>query len=167
MLNRLEKIFLRIESTICVVAFLSMICVVLWSVLCRRVLHIQFLYGEELTRYLTVWAIFFGTAMAVKEKAHVGVEAAVNLLAPQGQRNLRVITEILTCALFIITFVLSVTMMHHYFISGQTTTLTKIPMWIIYLCVPLGMLFSVFHSIRLIFEAIRDRNKPSEEEAKA
>ncbi|WNX84529.1 TRAP transporter small permease subunit [Agathobaculum sp. NTUH-O15-33] len=68
MLDRLDNIFVKIERTICVITFLAMVAVVLWSVLCRRVLMIPFLAGEELTRYLAIYSIFFGTSVAVKEK---------------------------------------------------------------------------------------------------
>ena len=145
MLNRLDRIFIKIESTICVISFLAMVAVVVWSVLCRYFLEIKFIYAEELTRNLTVYAIFFGTSLAVKEKAHVGVEAFVNLLPESGRKNLQIVTDILTC---------------------QTTTLTKIPMTIAYFCVPAGMFLSVLHSLNQIVQEIKARkNNPGSEEA--
>ena len=43
MLERLDKIFIKIESTICVISFLAMVAVVVWSVICRYFLRIKFM----------------------------------------------------------------------------------------------------------------------------
>ena len=166
MLNRLDRIFIKIESTICVISFLAMVAVVVWSVLCRYFLEIKFIYAEELTRNLTVYAIFFGTSLAVKEKAHVGVEAFVNLLPESGRKNLQIVTDILTCIVYLVMLVLSISVMMNYSRTGQTTTLTKIPMTIAYFCVPAGMFLSVLHSLNQIVQEIKARkNNPGSEEA--
>lgn len=165
MLERLDKIFIKIESTICVISFLAMVAVVVWSVICRYFLRIKFIYAEELTRYLTIYAIFFGTSLAVKERAHVGVEAFVNLLSQKKRDKLCVVTDILTCLVYAVMLVLSIGIMQHYASSGQTTTLTKIPMWAVYFCVPAGMFLSVLHSLTQIIQKITKQQKMGEKEA--
>ena len=57
MLKKIDDAVNKFEGTVSVVLFLIMVLVVCWSVICRRVLKITFLQGEELARYLMIYEI--------------------------------------------------------------------------------------------------------------
>ncbi|WNX84530.1 TRAP transporter small permease [Agathobaculum sp. NTUH-O15-33] len=93
--------------------------------------------------------------MPLKKKAHVGVEVFINLLPPRALKAARLLGDALTCVLFAIMLALSVKMLLQYGQTRQLTTITKLPMTLIYCCVPAGMFLSVLHGLTGLVQTIR------------
>ena len=146
MLKRIEDSLNKIEETVSVVLFLTIIAVVVWSVLCRYALKIPFLSGEELARYLMIYCVYMGTSIGVTRKAHIGVEFFVQILPDKAKKNVQNIAEFLSMCLFAILFILSLIMTKQFIETGQIATVTKVPMYLIYSCIPVSMLLSTFHA---------------------
>lgn len=159
MLRRIEKIIDQIEGALSVILFLVMVLVVCWSVLCRYVLKIPFLQGEELARFLMIYIVYIGTSIGVKRGSHIGVEVFVDLLPEKIKTNVKICTEIICAVMFMIVFVLSIQMMVHLIQTNQMTTTTHIPTYYIFVCIPVSLCFGTVHYFIRIAERIQDKNK--------
>lgn len=156
MLKKIENHVVKVEETISVVLFLSIVCVVVWSVLCRYVFKISFLSGEELARYLMIYCVFFGTSIGVKRKAHIGVEFVVQALHGKARRAIILLGDLLSFVLFLILLALSIIMMQQFLQNGQITTVTKVPMYLIFSCLPISMLLCSFHSFCRLVDEVKN-----------
>lgn len=155
MLRRIDSIIEKIEQTVSVVLFLTLVAVVCWGVICRYILRIPFISAEELARYLMIYCVYLGTSIGVRLKTHIGVEVFVQALPEKPKKIVNNIAQYLSMIMFLILFVLSIMMMQQFIQTGQITTITKVPMYIIYSCIPLSMILSVFHSFCNIYFDIR------------
>lgn len=155
MLKRIDYIIEKIEDVLSTVLFLSMVGIVCWGVICRYVLKIPFLQGEELARYLMIYVVYIGTSIAVKSKSHIGVEVFVDMLPDQIKKYVKIATEILCALIFMLLFGLSLQMLKHLVETMQMTTTTHIPTYVIFLCVPLGLFMSILRYICEIAEMVR------------
>ena len=162
MLKKLDYVIEKIEDILSTVLFLSMVGIVCWSVLCRYVLRIPFLQGEELARYLMIYVVYIGTSIAVKSKSHIGVEVFVDMLPQHIKKYVKVATEILCALIFLLLFVLSLQMLNHLVATMQMTTTTHIPTYVIFLCVPTGLFLSILRYICEIAEMIKGLNGKEE-----
>lgn len=151
-LKKIDNAVNKFEGAVSVTLFLIMVLVVCWSVICRRVLKITFLQGEELARYLMIYVVFIGTSVGVKNKSHIGVEVFVDLLPEKAKRYTKIFTEILCMLIFIVLFVLSIQMMQHLIETMQMTTTTQVPMFCIFVCVPVSMFLGILHYVVEIAE---------------
>jgi TRAP-type transport system small permease protein len=71
-----------------VIAFFLAVMVVLvfGNVVLRYVFNSGIAFSEELSRWLMVWLTFLGAVVALRERAHLGVDTLVLLLPPWGKR---------------------------------------------------------------------------------
>lgn len=143
--NRLLKVLL-------VTGFLFMSFLVFIQIIYRYVLLKPIPWSEELARYLFEWCTFLGSSIAVKEKAHVGVEMFVNLL-PKTLRKVAAIVSYLGSIIFV------GLMTYFGFIlvsrtTGQVSAAMRMPMALAYLSIPLGSGFMLLNFLYLLLDEI-------------
>lgn len=165
MLKKIDDTISSLEGIVSVILFLAMVLVVCWSVICRRILKITFLQGEELARYLMIYVVYLGTSIGVKNKSHIGVEVFVDMLPEKVKGWVKIVTETLCMLIFVILLVLSLQMMQHLIATNQMTTTTKIPTYFVFACVPLAMVLGIVHYIVKIVGMIQDKVAKKGEEA--
>ena len=70
-LKKCDKAITAFENWLATIMFVAMVIVVIAIVMCRYVLNIQFVMGEEIARYLMIWCGYAVAAMAFRNHAHV------------------------------------------------------------------------------------------------
>jgi TRAP-type C4-dicarboxylate transport system permease small subunit len=112
-------------------------------------LSIRLTWAQELCIYLFVWMAKFGAAYGVRTGIHVGVDILVNQLAPEWRK--RLILFGLACGVVFTAFVgwLGARLVVHLFHSGQVSAVLEAPMWIVYLCLPLGSFLMCFRFLQV------------------
>lgn len=148
-LLRLQAVLIRIEEYIAAWLLIAMTTVVFWGILERFVIQSGFGFTDELSRYISIWAVFFGGCLGVVKNAHIGVEVFVKPLPQRFQRPLAVLANTL-CMLF-----MGLAAWHgwEYFIRLGKTTQTSpamgIPMALVFLAVPIGCALMCVHYLVL------------------
>jgi len=82
----------RIEETL-IAALLGLMTVVTFAnVVARYLFNSNILWALELTVFMFGWLVLLGSSYAVKKRAHLGVDAVLNLLAPPARRVLALVS---------------------------------------------------------------------------
>lgn len=122
-------------------------------------------WAQELCIYMFVWMAKFGAAYGVRTGIHVGVDVALNALAPASRK--RVILFGLFCgALF--TFIvgsLGARFVYHMAMTDQVSPDLEMPMWLIYLAVPLGSYLMCFRFLQVARAFARTGQLPHHDES--
>ncbi|MBF0295567.1 MAG: TRAP transporter small permease [Magnetococcales bacterium] len=117
-------------------------------------------WAQELCIYLFIWMAKFGAAYGVRTGIHVGVDVVILKLS-EGLRN-RVILFGLGCgALF--TAVIGSLGAHFVWAiahTDQTSPDLEIPVWLVYLCIPLGSFLMCFRFLQVGWRFIHTRQLP-------
>ena len=99
---------------------------------------------QELCIYMFIWMAKFGAAYGVRTGIHVGVDVLVDRLTGKRQRGL-ILLGLAGGALFTgVIAVLGYRLVSHIAELGQTSSVLEVPMWIVYLAVPLGSALMCF-----------------------
>lgn len=100
--------------------------------------HLDSSWAQELCIFLFVWMAKFGAAYGVRTGIHVGVDLLVRKLSPPYQR--RIILLGLGCGIIFTAVIgsLGAYMVWKIGHTQQTSADLEMPMWIVYLCIPLG-----------------------------
>jgi len=109
-----------------------------WPTMQDALLRINMSWSQELCIYMFVWMAKFGAAYGVRTGIHVGVDVIVRKLDGSPQRAL-VLFGLLAGALF--TGVVAALGGHFVWEMAHTDQVSadlEVPMWLVYLCVPLG-----------------------------
>jgi C4-dicarboxylate transporter DctM subunit len=122
-------------------------------------------WAQELCIFMFVWMAKFGAAYGVRTGIHVGVDVAVNQLSAPSKYY--VILFGLLCGAFF-TFVIGsfgTRFVWHMFENGQTSSDLEVPMWIVYLAVPLGSYLMCFRFVQVALIFARSGELPHTSEA--
>lgn len=108
-------------------------------------------WAQEACIYLFVWMAKFGAAYGVRMGIHVGVDLLVEKLDGNARRfvtSLAMFGGILFTA--IITWIGS-DFVYHVWKGGQISADLEIPMWIVYLAVPIGSALMCFRFVQALY----------------
>ncbi|SEF41857.1 TRAP transporter small permease [Jhaorihella thermophila] len=81
----------RIEETLIAVILGAMTVITFANVIARKAFNSNILWALELTVFLFAWLVLLGASYLVKKKAHLGVDAIINMLRPGPRRALALI----------------------------------------------------------------------------
>lgn len=117
-------------------------------------------WAQELTIYLFVWMAKFGAAYGVRSGIHVGVDVLVNHLSEKN-RKLFVLISLGAGALFTgIIGTLGANFVYGMAQTDQTSADMEIPMWWVYLAIPLGSYLMSFRFLQVAWKFIRTGELP-------
>lgn len=108
--------------------------------------------------------MFMGIAIGVHYKKHLGVEFVVGLYPAKVKKAAYFISDVLTLVLFIILAI------YGFRYAGKSmkmfSPIMGIPYGIVYLCVPIGAIFSTFYCFARIIEDYFVKPEDKEDSAK-
>ncbi len=112
-------------------------------------------WAQELCIYMFVWMAKFGAAYGVRTGIHVGVDVAINQMSTPW-RNKFIVFGLLAGALF--TGIIGT--LGAGFVYGLSATDThspdmEVPMWIVYLAVPLGSYLMCFRFLQVAWTFVK------------
>jgi C4-dicarboxylate transporter DctQ subunit len=117
-------------------------------------------WAQELTIYMFVWMAKFGAAYGVRTGIHVGVDVLVNQLKP-ARRNQFIIFGLLAGAVFTgVVGTLGASFVWEIGHTDQTSADLEIPMWWVYLAIPLGSYLMSFRFLQVTWTFIKTGQLP-------
>jgi C4-dicarboxylate transporter, DctQ subunit len=122
--------------------------------------RIDLSWAQELCIFMVVWMAKFGAAYGVRTGIHVGVDVLVNLLRPDWRR-LMVLFSMFCGALFTgAVGTLGVNLVAKIYSTDQMSADMEVPMWIVYLAVPLGSYLMCFRFLQVAWIYFRTGEIP-------
>ncbi len=165
-LNRiLQKISYGIFKAFFVFAsttFAALLIMLLANVFSRNFLTGSITEVEEFSKFVFTWMMFMGISIGVYHKKHLGVEFVVEKYPPKMRRAFALISDILTMALFLVLTV------YGFKYSASTmkmfSPILHIPYGMVYLCIPLCGIFSLFFCVvRIVDDCCQASEKGGDE----
>src|SRR5690606_23242426 len=83
-------------------SLIVMTIIMILQVFSRFILNIPLPWSEEATRYLGIYAVFFGAALALRHNELISVEAIPDLLPKLAQKVLKIIVLLISIVFFVI-----------------------------------------------------------------
>jgi len=128
--------------------------------------EISFTWAQELCIYLFVWMAKFGAAYGVRTGIHVGVDVLINRLDTPGRRKV-VLFGLLSGALFTaIVGTLGAAFVWQIGHTEQTSADLELPMWLVYLAVPLGSYLMCFRFLQVAWRFAHSGELPHHDESR-
>jgi C4-dicarboxylate transporter, DctQ subunit len=120
----------------------------------------NFTWAQELTIYMFVWMAKFGAAYGVRTGIHVGVDVALNQLNPASRH--RVVLFGLLCGAFFTALVGTFGARFVWLMANteQVSPDMELPMWLVYLAVPVGSYLMCFRFLQVAWGFARTGELP-------
>ncbi len=122
-------------------------------------------WAQEITIYMFVWMAKFGAAYGVRTGIHVGVDVLINRMNKPWHYRF-VIIGLLAGALFTgIVGTLGATFVYELSHTSSVSEVLEIPMWMVYLAVPLGSYLMCFRFLQVTWNFIKTGELPKHDHA--
>lgn len=129
----------------------TILCII--QVVMRYIFNESLTWSEELSRYAFVWFVYTSAAYAVKYQRHVKFSFLVDILkkiSPIYSQILKIIALLLWISFLIFLAYFSVILVINQFNSGQLSPANQIPMYLVYIGLPLGSFLMTFRVVQHI-----------------
>lgn len=151
----------KIEKFIASTCTIAMIVIMFMNVVLRVVFNFAFNWGDEIVRYLCLFATFFAISATFTKGDHISINVIVENMLPSLRPKLRFLADLasLLFSLSMVCFglILATKLMK----SGQASPALGIPMYLLYMVVPVGMFLS---SIQMLIRLFYSRSYQDEQE---
>lgn len=133
----------------------------MWMILesiSRTVFSKSFSISEELVVFTLIWAIFLTIGQSGKEGNHIFVDLFTRKFSPKWKRISVIFNA--TIGLIYAGFIVyvGINYIDHLASTGITSySSMRLPMWFVFLCIPIGMLFLAWYYFTVIVEEIRSK----------
>ena len=161
-MTRLLKPLDWLEDAICVLTLGSVSLLIFGQVISRYFFEYTPLWSEELARYLIVWSIFIGVSVGVRENKHIGVDALIRFLPQTLKVACECLLNLIGIAVVAVLIWTSIQFIQRTIEFEQLTPAMRIPMYIPYLAMPVGLSLSAIRFLQNIFRLFVKHEEPEE-----
>lgn len=161
-LNRALDIF---ERTLISIGLALATGILFANVIARYLLDTGITWALEAVQYLFAWVVLIGAAHGVKAGVHLGINILVERFSAKTQRLIAYVSLGLSLLFVVWVFILSIIYTMSIYRWGDLTLDLRIPQWIPYLAIPVGLGLMTLHFIVVgieIFQGKRLRIAASE-----
>lgn len=123
---------------------------IFWQVFSRFVIGSSLAWSEELARFLMIWVVLLGTALALKKGENIVIDIKSGLVNKKIQKVTNLIGYILSIVFFIVLVIYGWELAQAT--SSQTAPGLRISMFWAYLSIPVGGIILILNTISLFIE---------------
>jgi C4-dicarboxylate transporter DctQ subunit len=124
------------------------------NVIMRYIFNNSIYWAEELVRYLMVWVIFVGAGQVAKHEGHITVDILYRSVPARAKLFLDYLVNVIAIIFCFILAYYGYLQMMRVYSSQQISPALELPMWLVYLSIPLGSLLMVIRYISQFFVRI-------------
>lgn len=127
------------------------------SVIMRYVFNHVIFWSEEAIIYLVIFSTFVGAVVTLRHDEHVNVDIIGFLLGERGRRYLHLIGAALVSVYCGVIGFYAWILVTEPAIRNTITPALKLPLWIVYLGIPIGLTLMFVRSVEILYRTVRGR----------
>lgn len=139
----------QVLAALCVCAFVAMFVLGIATVVFRFLLESSLAFPDELIRYLFIWAVFLGSAVAYRRNMHAAIGLVVARLAPQTKRFALLSATVLSAGFFVLVGHAGILLTIRA--APQISPALEVSMAWVMAAVPVGMGLLALYAIELFY----------------
>ncbi|NLS45535.1 MAG: TRAP transporter small permease [Firmicutes bacterium] len=155
-LKPLDTLIYKIEKASVTIGLLALTVIVFANVVTRYIFKWSWVGSEEIPKFIVVWITFIGTSICVRKGIHITMSAFFNRLSYNKKRIACIIICILSAVFCLGMSYLGWKFTQMVLIRREVSPALRIPFWIMYLPLPLGLFFSGINYIRAAIKSLKE-----------
>ncbi|MBB4823515.1 TRAP-type C4-dicarboxylate transport system permease small subunit [Sporosarcina luteola] len=159
----MEKVISRLEEWIVVIVLSIMSTIAFVNILSRGLASYSLSFTEEITVNLFVMLTFVGTAIGVREQAHLGFTLLYDMANVAFKRVITVLVGLMMLLLFGVLLYYGFQMVKFQMDMGQKTPSLGWPQWWFSLAMPLGAVLCIYRTIQVTVKELRGQDEKGEQ----
>lgn len=150
-MKSIKKFWSHFEEISAGTFFFAGISLIFYGVIMRYVFNEPKAWVEEVVRYVIIWGVFLGFAIALRYNQHIQVDILYDKLSVRWKRVVDYFSTSISIVFCLVYTYYGIILVVNRFSSGMVSLDVGIPMWIVYLILPIsGFLFLIRFIERLV-----------------
>ena len=159
-MKKLSNVIESVEKITSILLIAGITSILFFSVIFRYILNDPIYWASEASIFMMAWLTFLGGSLGLKYRSQASITFLVDRLSESKKRLMNITTHI------IILISLAVLLYFSYdwilSLSNQKSSSMRVPMWIPYLSVPVGLTFAFIHLLDHLVDFIKDKKHGGE-----
>ena len=147
MLKKLDKALCFLEDAVLVIGILSGAILLFINVVLKQ-FGGSIVWAEEYAKFAIIWITFAGCGAAVRCNAHMKISALYDVCPEQVKKVLDTLVNLIAIAFSVFLVIYGAQITETVRVTKQMTPSMGIPMWWIYISVPIGGVLMVIRFIQ-------------------
>ncbi len=127
---------------------LAMVVLVSMQVMLRYIFGTGVFWAEEFVRYAYIWLIFFGSVIAIRQNAHIGLDLVTEKLPLKPRRVIYCLGDVLIMFFLLIQTIYGLDIIIKT--KGMLSSTLRMPMSWVYYVFPLSGILMLIEMLRLL-----------------
>ncbi len=159
MLKILNKGLGWFENSVIVVGLLSVTFVLFTNVVLRIIFKEGLVWAEEFSRMAIIWIVLGGSSAAVREDVHMRITAITDFYKNEKFKYvINFIVILISIAFSVFLFYAGSRLVESMIQNNQVTPALEMPLWWIYISIPIGGLMMTIRYIQSLIRLIKKEN---------
>lgn len=151
-LDNATEILFKISALLMLVIILAM-----WYQVFARISHISTKGIVELAGFILVWLCFLSIAYGLRKGRHIRVDIIYNRMPKKIQTLFLIIGNLICVAFSLLLTWEGLKLIRMFYEIGEVSLILHVPMYMVYIALPIGMILFAVEAIREIILTIEKR----------
>lgn len=156
-MSRFDRILARIENFLAAAALGTAAGVAIVGVILRYVFDYIIFWSGEAVIYLIIFSTFIGAVITLRHNEHVSVDILPLVLGERGKRVLTLLGSVMIVVYCGIIGFYAWILVTEPGIRNTVTPALDLPLWIVYLALPIGLTLMLLRSLEIVYRSARGR----------
>ncbi|HEO8419660.1 TRAP transporter small permease [Niallia sp. FSL W8-0635] len=153
-IDKINKVLKFVVSSM----FIVLVALVFLQVVTRFVINYPLSWSEEIARYIMVYLVFLGSAVAVRKGEHIAIDFLVEIVSAKNKKRLMMLILSISSIFFAVLCYNGILLTA--LVAGEATPTLQFSMSWAYAAMPIGSLLMLLNAIAVLIEI---KNRPVEE----
>lgn len=155
MFRILDKLIGFINQSIAAIGITAGVAISFTNVIARYLFDASLTWASELSIFLFLWSVFFGAAYCFKKDAHIAVTIILDIVPTPIAKVMLIVSHVITLG-----YLAAVSYYGYEYLLlvidlEERSIDLDIPMWIVYLVIPISFAFAAFRVGERLYQIIK------------
>ena len=150
------RVLSRAVEGLIVLAATTLVTIVTTEVVLRYGFKHSLIFTEELSRYLMVWIVFLGSALAVRDGAHIHINFLIKRFNQRTQKWLRLSAHALTLVFLVFVAIEGIKILPQQL--DQMCITINLSLFYFYLAIPVGSILMIIFLLPTVNDILKEKN---------
>lgn len=155
MIDLFYRILSRIVEVLIILGSIIIVSTVTIEVVLRYLFGLSLIFTEELSRYLMVWFVFLGSAIAIRDGSHIKITVLVKHFSHKTQQVLSLIAYTLSAFFLVIITIEGIKILPQQLYQMSITM--DISLFYFYLAIPVGSVLMIIFLLPYFAEVFSEK----------
>ncbi|NEU32127.1 TRAP transporter small permease [bacterium LRH843] len=160
MLDKMEKLFLKVSSVIPSFALLLMMFMVVVEVISREIFGYSFQVVHELTGYLLVGIVFVGVTYSFENGSFVKIDMLYSRFSPKWKKSMdKLFIILLIIYTSILTYYIIILNLNSFYLKSSSTSILRTPLYLPQFLMSFGMIVFILYLLIVLLKLFATSEK--------